>query len=193
MAHKLDGIRVAILVTHGFEQSELTEPKKALEEEGAQTYIVSPAGAEVKAWNHTEWGSSFPVDVPLERANPIDYEALLLPGGVMNPDRLRMDTRAVQFVKSFFDDAKPVAAICHGPWTLIEAGVVRNRKLTSWPSLQSDLRNAGAKWVDEEVVVDDGLITSRKPDDLPSFNQKLTEEFAKAPRQQQKSTAVSAS
>jgi protease I len=175
---QLDGKRVAILVADGFEQVELTEPRKALRLAGATAHIVSPAQGEVMGWNHTDWGDSFPVDVPLDRANPADFDALLLPGGVMNPDRLRADPQAVGFVRAFFDAGKPVAAICHGPWTLIEAGAVRGRTLTSWPSLQTDLRNAGANWVDQEVCTDNGLVTSRKPDDIPAFNRKMIEEFA---------------
>jgi|SRR6266508_1479338 len=177
MAMDLNGKKIAILVTDGFEQVELTEPKRALEQVGARTQIVSPANGNVKGWNHTEWGDQFPVDVPLERANPNDYDGLLLPGGVMNPDKLRMNKQAVQFVRAFFDAGKPVAAICHGPWTLIDAGVVGGRTLTSYPSLQTDLKNAGARWVNDEVVVDNGLVTSRKPDDLPAFNRKMIEEF----------------
>ena len=185
MSGKLNGKKVAILVTNGFEQSELIEPKKALEKEGAETFIVSPAGDKVRGWKHKEWGDSFPVDVPLDRANADNYDALVLPGGVMNPDYLRWNERAVNFVGSFFEAEKPVAAICHGPWTLIEAGVVANRIMTSWPSLKTDLKNAGANWVDQEVVVHDGLVTSRKPDDLPAFNQKMIEQFSKAqPRTQ---------
>jgi protease I len=179
MAGKLKGKKIAILVTDGFEQSELTEPKKALEQEGAQTFIVSPKPDEVKGWNHKVWGDKFRVDVALEKTKASDYDALVLPGGVMNPDYLRWNNRAVEFIKSFFEAGKPVAAICHGPWTLIEAGVVKNRKLTSWPSLKTDLKNAGAEWVDQAVVVDDGLVTSRKPDDLPAFNKKIIEQFAK--------------
>jgi protease I len=174
----LNGKKVAILVTDGFEQVELTSPKQALEEVGARTALVSPKRDKVKGWQHTDWGDEFKVDVPLEQAKADDYDALLLPGGVMNPDKLRMEPKAVQFVRSFFEQKKPVAAICHGPWTLIEAGVVRGRKLTSYPSLQTDLKNAGAIWVDQEVVVDQGLVTSRKPDDLPAFNRKLIEEVA---------------
>ena len=179
MSGKLYGKKVAILVTDGFEQSELTEPKEALDQEGAQTFIVSPKPDEVKGWNHKDWGDKFRVDFPLEKTKASDYDALVLPGGVMNPDYLRWNNRAVEFIKSFFEAGKPVAAICHGPWTLIEAGVVKNRKLTSWPSLKTDLKNAGAEWVDQEVVVDDGLVTSRKPDDLPAFNKKMIEQFAK--------------
>ncbi len=173
----LNGKKVAILVTNGFEQIELEDPKKALEAAGAQTQIVSPDPGTVFGWQHTNWGDKFAVDVPLARASVQDYDALLLPGGVMNPDKLRMNQQAVEFVRSFFDAGKPVAAICHGPWMLIEAGVVKGRTLTSYPSLQTDLKNAGAKWVDREVVVDNGLVTSRNPDDLPAFNQKLIEEI----------------
>jgi len=178
MTGQLNGKKVAILVADGFEQVELTEPKKALEAAGAQAQIVAPAEGKVKGWNHTQWGEEFPVDVPLGRANPGDYDALLLPGGVMNPDKLRRNARALQFVKAFFDSGKPVAAICHGPWTLIDAGVVEGRTVTSYESIQTDLKNAGARWVDQEVVVDQGLVTSRKPDDLPAFNRKMIEEFA---------------
>jgi protease I len=149
-----------------------------LEQAGATTQIISPKRDKVKGWQHTEWGDEFKVDLPIERANAADYDALLLPGGVMNPDRLRTNRQAVQFVRSFFEQQKPVAAICHGPWTLAEADVIRGRKLTSYPSIQTDLKNAGANWVDQEVVVDQGLVTSRKPDDLPAFNRKLIEEIA---------------
>jgi protease I len=185
MTQKLNGIKVAILVADGFEQVELTEPKKALEEAGAETMIVSPVKGEVEGWHHFDAGDKFTVDVPLDEASAQDYDALLLPGGVANPDQLRMNEKAVAFVKSFFDAGKPVAAICHGPWTLIEAGAVRGRKLTSWPSLKTDLRNAGAEWVDQEVVTSSGLVTSRKPDDIPAFNQKMIEEFAKGKYGQQ--------
>jgi protease I len=186
MAQTLNGKKVAILVADGFEQVELTEPKKALEEAGAQALIVSPAAGQVKGWKHTEWGDPFPVDVPLDRANPGEYDALLLPGGVMNPDKLRQNPKAVQFVRSFFEANKPVAAICHGPWTLIDAGVVNGRKVTSYGSIQTDLKNAGAQWVDQEVVVDNGLVTSRKPDDLPAFNRKMIEEFAEGRHEQRR-------
>jgi len=179
MATKLDGKRVAILVEDGFEQVELTGPRQALDEAGAQTQIVSPVkGSKVKGFQHDKWGDEFEVDVPLDQARADEFDALLLPGGVMNPDKLRMNPKAVQFVRSFFDSGKPVAAICHGPWTLIDAGVARGRHLTSWPSLQADLRNAGAEWSDEEVVSDHGLVTSRKPADIPAFNRKMLEEFA---------------
>jgi protease I len=170
--------RVAILVTDGFEQVELTEPQKALEQAGAETVIVSPAEGEVKGWNHKDWGDKLPVDMPLAKARAEDYDALLLPGGVMNPDRLRMDPDAVRFVKHFVDAGKPIAAICHGPWTLIEASGVRGKTMTSWPSLATDLRNAGAAWIDREVVHDGNLVTSRKPDDLPAFNRKMVQAFA---------------
>ncbi|HJT22544.1 MAG TPA: type 1 glutamine amidotransferase domain-containing protein [Nitrospira sp.] len=183
MAQELQGIRVAILVTDGFEQVELTEPRNALERAGAHSRVVSPAGEHVKGWNRTEWGETVPVDVPLDRADASQFDALLLPGGVMNPDKLRMNPRAVSFVKAFIDERKPVAAICHGPWTLIEAGAVHGRRLTSYPSLQTDLKNAGAQWVDEQVVVDRGLVSSRKPDDIPAFNRAVIEEFAKVRRQ----------
>jgi len=175
----LKGTRVAILVADGFEQSELLEPRKALDDAGATTHVVSPVDGKVKGWNHKEWGTEVPVDIPLKSANPKDFHALLLPGGVMNPDQLRMDPEAVEFVKHFEVARKPVAAICHGPWTLIEAGAVRGRTLTSWPSLKTDLRNAGANWVDEEVVNDAGLVTSRKPDDLPAFNREMIDLFSK--------------
>ena len=178
MAKKLDGKRVAIVVTDGFEQVELTSPKEALEREGAFCEIVSPKEGKVKGWKHVEWGDELPVDVPLAQASADDYDALVLPGGVMNPDKLRVLPEMRKLVKSFFDAGKPVAAICHGPWSLIDAGVVEGRKVTSWPTLETDLVNAGAEWVDEEVVVDDGLVTSRKPDDLPAFNAKMIEEFA---------------
>lgn len=178
MAQELEGKKVAILVTDGFEQMELIEPKLALEEAGAETEVVSPKPDWVKGWNRKEWGDVVAVNRNLFAADPEDYDALLLPGGVMNPDHLRRNEHALRFVKAFFDAGKPVAAICHGPWTLIDAGVVRGRKLTSYESLQTDLKNAGAEWVDEEVVVDNGLVTSRKPDDIPAFNQKMIEEFA---------------
>ena len=178
MANQLNGKKVAILVDQGFEQVELTQPRQAAETAGATTHLISPQSGQVKGWNHTDWGDSFPVDVPLDRANAGDYDALILPGGVMNPDKLRMNPRAVQFIRAFFDAGKPVASICHGPWTLIEAGVVEGRTLTSYPSLKTDLKNAGAIWVDQEVVTDQGLVTSRNPDDLPAFNRKMVEEFA---------------
>jgi protease I len=178
MGEQLNGKRVAILVADGFEQVELTEPKQALDNAGATTKIVSPAGDRVKGWQHTVWGDKFYVDVQLEDADCADYDALLLPGGVINPDKLRLEPKAIDFIRGFIKAGKPVAAICHGPWTLIDADAVRGRTITSWPSLKTDLRNAGANWVDEEVVVDNGIVTSRKPDDLPAFNRKMIEEFA---------------
>jgi protease I len=186
MNQQLNGKRVAILVADGFEQVELTDPKQALELAGATTQIVSPAKGQVKGWNHTDWGDQFPVDLPLEQARPEDFDALLLPGGVMNPDKLRMNAQAVQFVKSFFEAGKPIAAICHGPWTLIEAGAVRGRKMTSYESIQTDLKNAGADWVDQEVVNDQGIVTSRKPADIPAFNLKMIEEFAEGGHDRQR-------
>lgn len=178
---QLNNKTIAILVADGFEQSELLEPQKALEQAGARTQIVSPAEGQVKGWNESDWGQTVPVDIPLQQANPDDYDALLLPGGVMNPDKLRVNPQAIAFVKAFFEAGKPVAAICHGPWSLIEADVVRGRTLTSWPSLQTDIRNAGGHWEDKEVVSDKGLVTSRKPSDIPAFNQKMIEEFAEEP------------
>jgi protease I len=185
MSH-LTGKKVAILVEDGFEQVELTSPKEALEAYGAQTHIVSPKSGNVKGWEHTKWGQEFPVDVAIEQANANDYDALLLPGGVKNPDKLRTNKKAVNFVRSFFDQGKPVAAICHGPWMLVEADVVNGRKVTSYPSIQTDLKNAGANWVDQEVVVDQGLVTSRKPDDLPAFNRKLVEEISEGRHERQR-------
>jgi protease I len=178
MPDELKGKRVAALVANGFEQVELTEPKKALEGAGATVQVVSPETDRVRGWNHTEWGSDVQVDRPLDQARADDYDALLLPGGVMNPDRLRMNPKAVQFVKQFFEGGKPIAVICHGPWTLVDADVVRGVKMTSYPSVRTDLVNAGADWVDQEVVVDRGVVSSRKPDDIPAFNRKMIEEFA---------------
>jgi protease I len=178
MAGKLEGKKVAIVVANeGIEQVELTEPRKALEEAGAQVELLAPEGGEVQAFNHLDKADTFPVDRTTGEASADDYDALMLPGGVANPDNLRMHEDAVALVRGFFEAGKPVAAICHAPWTLIEAGVVQGRKVTSWPSLQTDIRNAGGEWVDEEVVVDHGLVTSRKPDDLPAFNAKMVEEF----------------
>ncbi len=174
----LSGKRIAILVTDGFEQVELLEPRKALDEAGATTLVVSPAKDKVKGWNLKEWGNEVPVDVPLDEAKPSDFDALLLPGGVMNPDHLRMNPKAVSFVKQFTDAGKPVAAICHGPWTLIEAGAVNGHTMTSWPSLKTDLKNAGANWQDKEVIRDGNLVTSRKPDDIPAFNREMIQMFA---------------
>ena len=184
----LSGKRVAILATDGVEQVELTEPRKALDSAGANTKVVSPKPGSIKGWNHTNWGDPIKVDITLENTSPDDYDALLLPGGVMNPDHLRTNTNAVNFVRAFFEAGKPVAAICHGPWLLVEADVVRGRNVTSWPSLQTDLRNAGANWTDSQVVTDHGLVTSRKPDDLPAFNKKMIEEFAEGVHEEQRAS-----
>jgi protease I len=178
MSDELAGKKVAILAANGFEQVELTAPKRALEEAGAAVSIVSPEPGKVKGWKMTDWGDELKVDVPLEEAKADDFDALVLPGGVMNPDKLRRNEWALQFVRAFFESGKPVAAICHGPWTLIDAGVVKGRTMTSYASIQTDLKNAGANWVDKEVVVDNGLVTSRCPDDLPAFNRKMIEEIA---------------
>jgi PfpI family intracellular protease len=181
MAHEsLKGFKVAILVTDGFEQVELAEPRKALDQAGADTVVVSPKTERVRGWKFTDWGNEVRVDAPLDQAKPEDFDALLLPGGVMNPDSLRMLPEAVAFAKAFFDAGKPVAAICHGPWTIIETGAAHGRRLTSWPSLKTDLRSAGADWADKEVVVDQKLVTSRKPDDLPAFNREMIELFIAA-------------
>lgn len=189
MDKKLNNIKVAILATNGFEQSELFEPKKALEDAGAEVKIVSLASGEIKGWNENDWGKTIAVDITLDQANADDFDALQLPGGVMNPDKLRMNDKAVSFVKAFFNSGKPVAAICHAPWTLIEADVVDGRTITSWASLKTDLENAGAKWVDKEVVTDNGLVTSRNPDDLPAFNKKMIEEFAEGFHRKQKAAS----
>lgn len=174
----LNGKRVAILATDGVEHAELTEPRKALDEAGATTTLISPKSGTIKSWQKGNWKDELQVDATLDEARPEAFDALLLPGGVMNPDRLRQDERAVRFVQRMFNSGKPIAAICHGPWLLVEADVVRHRTLTSWPSLQTDIRNAGGDWVDREVVTDMGLVTSRKPDDIPAFNSKMLEEFA---------------
>jgi len=190
MPADLSGLRIAILVAEGFEQIELTEPKRALEGSGVETQIISPAKGRVQGWNHFEKGDTFTVDVALEQANSRDFDALLLPGGVANPDQLRVIPKAVRFVRDFFDAGKPVAAICHAPWTLIDADVVRGRTITSWPSLKADLINAGGNWVDEEVVTDAGLVTSRKPADIPVFNRKMIEEFAEGKHNQQRAVGI---
>jgi protease I len=174
----LKGKRVAILVADGFEQAEMVQPRKALDEAGAETMIVSPVKDEVQGWKHYDKADRFKVDVPLDNADAQSFDALLLPGGVANPDQLRVNAKAVAFIRRFVDLGKPVGVICHGPWTLIEAGVVEGRTMTSWPSLKTDLENAGARWVDQEVVVDRGLISSRNPGDIPAFSRKLVEEFA---------------
>jgi protease I len=178
----LDGKRVAIVATDGFEQVELLDPRRALERAGARTEVVAPKGGAIRGWDHTDWGQEVRVDRTVDDADPADYDALLLPGGVMSPDKLRRHEGVQKLVRHFFDEGKPVAAICHGPWTLIDAGVARGRKLTSYHTLQEDLRNAGAEWTDSEVVVDGNLVTSRKPDDLPAFNRELVALLARAER-----------
>lgn len=175
MASNLQGKKIAILATDGFEQAELMEPRKALDQAGAQTVVVSPKSGEIKGWNREEWGQSVKVDRALDQARAEEFDALLLPGGVMNPDHLRMEPRAVEFVRSFVSSGKTVAAICHGPWMLVETGAVKGRTITSWPSLKTDIKNAGGNWVDQEVARDGQFITSRKPDDIPAFNRTLIE------------------
>jgi protease I len=178
MANQLQGKKIAFLAAEGVEQVELTEPWKAVSDAGAKPELLSVEDGSVQAFNHLDKADTFPVDRVVSEASASDYDGLVLPGGVANPDFLRMDSDAVRFVREFFEQAKPVGVICHGPWTLVEADVVRGRTLTSWPSLRTDLENAGAKWVDEEVVVDEGLTSSRNPDDLPAFCAKIVEEFA---------------
>ncbi|HEY1724131.1 MAG TPA: type 1 glutamine amidotransferase domain-containing protein [Steroidobacteraceae bacterium] len=177
----LNGLNIAILATDGFEQSELLEPRKALDEAGATTKLVAPRRGAVRGWKHKEWAEDpVPVDLTLDEADADDFDALVLPGGVMNPDTLRTLPKAVAFVKAFFDSGKPVAAICHGPWTVVESGAASGRRMTSWPSLKTDIENAAGHWVDEEVVVDGNLVTSRKPDDLPAFNREIIKLFSQA-------------
>lgn len=178
MANKLVGKRVAILATDGFEQVELTEPLRALKEEAAEVHIVAPKSGEIQGYNHHDKGDVVAVDHAVNQVKAEDYDALVLPGGVINPDALRLEPEAIDFIRHFVQTKKPIAAICHGPWTLINAGGVKGRTVTSWPSLEADLSNAGATWVDQEVVVDSGLVTSRKPDDLPAFCRAMVEEFA---------------
>jgi len=178
MKDSLSGKRIAFLATDGVEQVELTEPKKNLEDAGATTEIISPKSGEIKAWKFKEWGDKLKVDKSLDQADPEDYDALVLPGGVINPDHLRMEPKAVQFVKDFARTGRTIAAICHGPWTLIEAGLVRGKKMTSWPSLKTDLKNAGANWVDEPVIKDGNLVTSRKPDDIDTFSRAIMDSVA---------------
>lgn len=173
--NSLKGKKIAFLATDGFEQVELTEPRKALKEAGAETIVIAPKGGQIKGWKMKDWGESIKVNQTLDNANPNEYDALVLPGGVMNPDHLRMEPKAVNFVRQFVSTGKPVAAICHGPLTLIEAGVVNGRTVTSYPSLKTDLKNAGAKWVDQEVVTDGQFIFSRRPDDIPAFNRAIVE------------------
>lgn len=173
----LTGKKVAILTDTGFEEIELLSPRQALLEAGAQVHVISPRQGKIKAWDHDHWSSEIPVDVPLSEANADDYDALMLPGGVLNPDQLRMDRKAVEFARQFLELGKPVAAICHGPQTLIETDMLDGRIMTSYPSIKKDLMNAGVEWVDREVVVDNGLVTSRSPKDLDAFNKKMVEEF----------------
>ncbi len=178
MAKKLDGKKVAILVTDGFEQAEMVKPRQALIDEGAQTKIVSLKSGQIQGMNHADKGDKFDVDLTLKDARPEDFDAILIPGGLLNPDQLRSTPEALEFTRHFFENGKPAAVICHGPWVLIDAGLVRGRTLTSWPAIRTDVENAGGKWVDQEVVVDNGLVTSRSPDDIPAFNRKMVEEFA---------------
>jgi protease I len=188
MGQRLEGKRVAFLATDGVEQVELTEPWKTVEEEGGTPELVSLESGEIQGFNHLDKGDTFEVDRTVEEASESDYDGLVLPGGVANPDFLRMNENAVGFTRSFFEAGKPVAVICHGPWTLVEADVVRDRTITSWPSLRTDIRNAGGNWVDEEVVVDNGLVSSRRPDDLPAFCAKLAEEICEGRHEQQAAT-----
>ncbi len=189
MAKKLEGKKIAVLVAAGFEQSEFEEPIKAIKKDGGEAVVVSLKREKLKAWSGSDWGDSFEVDLAIDKARPEDFDALLIPGGVMSPDILRMNDKAVAFVRSFFEQQKPVAAICHGGWMLAEADVVQGRKLTSYSSIKTDLINAGANWVDKEVVVDQGLVTSRNPKDLPAFCRKMVEEFCEGKhRGQAKST-----
>lgn len=189
MAQQLSGKRIAILATDGFEQSELIQPQRALKEAGATVHVVSPKSGAIRGWKEKDWGDEVAVDVELSRARPEDYDGLVLPGGQINPDKLRLEPAAVQFVHAFFEAGKPVGAICHGPWLLVEADVARGRTLTSYASIKTDLENAGAKWVDREVVVDQGLVTSRNPGDLDAFSGKLIEEFAEGRHQGQRRSA----
>ncbi|HEY6836594.1 MAG TPA: type 1 glutamine amidotransferase domain-containing protein [Gaiellaceae bacterium] len=191
MADKLQGKRVAFLATDMVEQVELTEPWQAVKDEGAEVELISLEEGEIQGFNHYDKADTFKVDRTVEEARADDYDALVIPGGVGNPDTMRADENAVQLVRDFFQQGKPVGVICHGPWMLVEAGVVRDRKVTSWPSLQTDIRNAGGNWVDEEVVVDQGLVTSRKPDDLPAFNEKIVEEFCEGRHEEQAASSRS--
>jgi len=186
---RLQGKHIAIIATDMVEQVELVEPRKALENAGAKTELLSIKPGKIQGFNHFDKADEHAVDKLVEEADASDYDALLIPGGVGNPDQLRADENVVQFARDFFEQGKPVAAICHGPWVLVEAGVVKGRKLTSWPSLQTDIRNAGGNWVDEQVVVDQGLVTSRKPDDIPAFNDKMIEEFAEGVHARQRASA----
>jgi protease I len=189
MPQQLNGRTIAILATDGFEQVELTEPKRAVEQAGATVHVIAPKSGTIRGWDKTDWGEEVAVDLELERARPDAYDGLVLPGGQINPDKLRLEPQAVAFVHAFFEAGKPVGAICHGPWLLVEADVARGRTVTSFPSIRTDLKNAGANWVDREVVVDQGLVTSRKPDDLPAFNAKLIEECAEGRHHGQRRSA----
>jgi protease I len=189
MARKLEGKKVAILVANGFEQVEMTKPREALKEAGAETKIVSPASGQIQGMHHADKGDKFDVDLTLDQARPEDFDALMIPGGLMNPDELRANKKALEFTRHFFEAGKPVAAICHAPWVLVDAGLVRGRKLTSWERIQTDIKNAGGNWVNEQVVVDNGLVTSRKPDDIPAFNQKMIEEFCEGKHEGQRQAA----
>jgi protease I len=192
VAGELQGKKIAFLATDGVEQVEYTEPRKAIEHAGADVQLISLKAGEIQGFNHLDKGDTFPVDVAVSAARAEDYDGLVLPGGVANPDAMRLHPEAVRFLRSFFESGKPVAAICHASWMLVEADVVRGRTLTSWPSLQTDIRNAGGTWVDEEVHVDQGLVTSRKPDDLPAFNAKTIEEFAEGVHEGQATTSARA-
>jgi deglycase len=189
MPDTLKGKTIAILATDGFEQSELIKPRQALKDAGARTEVISPKEGKIKGWDKKDWGKEVPVDVNLKSADASKYDALVLPGGVMNPDQLRMNPDAVRFAKQFFDQGKPVAAICHGPWMLVETGAVRGRTVTSWPSLRTDIRNAGGAWVDQEVIVSDGVVTSRKPEDIPAFNREMISLFSKQSGQSERKVA----
>jgi protease I len=193
MADKLKGKRVAIVAADMVEQVELMEPRKALEDAGAKTDLISLKPGKIQGFNHFDPADEIKVDRTIEEVDASEYDALMIPGGVGNPDQLRGDENVVSFVRDFFEAGKPVAVICHGPWVLVEAGVVRGRKLTSWPTLQTDIRNAGGNWVDEEVVVDQGLVTSRKPDDIPAFNDKMIEEFCEGKHAEQREKTEAAS
>ena len=186
MNGELKGKNVAILVTHGFEEIELTSPREALKEAGAKTFIVSPESGTIKSWHKNDWGGEFEVDLTIDKAEEASFDGLVLPGGVMNPDQLRMNEHAIKFVQEFFSSGKPVAAICHGPQLLIDADVLQGRELTSYPSIKNDIKNAGARWVDNEVIVDQGLTTSRTPEDLPAFNHKMVEELREGVHEEQK-------
>jgi protease I len=183
---KLKGKKVAIIAADMVEEIELTEPRKALEDAGAETHLISMKSGQIQGFNHFDKAGRHKVDKVVEEVDASDYDALMIPGGVGNPDQMRVDENMVRFTRDFFEQGKPVAAICHAPWMLVEAGVVRHRRLTSWPSLQTDIRNAGGDWVDKEVVVDQGLVTSRKPDDIPAFNRKMIEEFGEGIHSEQR-------